>query len=567
VKRLLLGSAVLAAAVGVLVVATVPPVRLVLQSPPPDGTIAGILHVHTLRSDGRGTPEEVAAAAARAGLKFLVITDHGDATRPPDPPAYRSGVLCLDGVEISTSGGHYLALGMPAAPYPLGGEPRDVVEDVRRLGGFGIVAHPDSPTPALRWREWTAPFDAIETLNPDTSWRMRVQSPGWRSRFALFSALLDYPFRPPETIASLLEGTAISYRWKILTSRRPVVAIAGVDAHAKLAVLSADPGDVRYSLPFPGYESVFRTVSVHVLPDRPLSGDAAADGATILRAIRAGHLYTAVDAVAGPPSFALDVSNDRGRAGEGDELLAGGPVSLHVRSNAPPGFETIVWNGTEVVTSRDSEREFTIQGPAGPAVYFVEIRGRNVPWIASNAVYVRAAGPPLPAPERRIATESRTIFDRTRGLGWTVEHDASSTARLEIVPLAGGSDVRLRYALGAGSPAGQFAALAVDVPSGLGASDRLAFTIAADKPTRVSVQLRADGKTGRPAERWRRSVHVDTSEGERTVYFDDLVPAGEVESWRPRAGEVRTILFVIDTTNTRPGSAGQLVIRSAALQW
>ena len=40
-------------------------------------------------------------AAARAGLKFVVFTDHGDATRPPNPPTYRSGVLCLDGVEVS----------------------------------------------------------------------------------------------------------------------------------------------------------------------------------------------------------------------------------------------------------------------------------------------------------------------------------------------------------------------------------------------------------------------------------------------------------------------------------
>ena len=42
-------------------------------------------------------------------------------------------------------------IGLPVAPYPLGGEARDVLEDVRRLGGFGIVAHPDSPKEALRW--------------------------------------------------------------------------------------------------------------------------------------------------------------------------------------------------------------------------------------------------------------------------------------------------------------------------------------------------------------------------------------------------------------------------------
>ena len=139
-----------------------------------DGTIPGAIHIHTKRSDGRGTVDEIAAAAARAGLKFIVFTDHGDATRAPDPPAYRAGVLCLDAVEISTAGGHYIALDMPQAPYPLAGQARDVVEDVTRLGGFGIAAHPDSPKPQLRWREWTAPFDAIEFVNPDTSWRQRI---------------------------------------------------------------------------------------------------------------------------------------------------------------------------------------------------------------------------------------------------------------------------------------------------------------------------------------------------------------------------------------------------------
>jgi len=170
-RRLLLATAVIAAAVAVLAFVTIPPRRLTLETQG-DGTLPGILHIHSNRSDGRSSPDEIAAAAARAGLKFVVFTDHGDATRAPDPPTYRSGVLCVDGVEISTNQGHYVAIGLPAAPYPLAGDARDVVEDVKRLGGFGIAAHPDSPNVKLAWREWTAPFDGIELLNPDTGWRL-----------------------------------------------------------------------------------------------------------------------------------------------------------------------------------------------------------------------------------------------------------------------------------------------------------------------------------------------------------------------------------------------------------
>ena len=76
------------------------------------------------------------------------MTDHGDATRQPSP-AYINGVLCIDAVEISTNGGHVMALDMPAAPYPLGGEAAAVVEDVLRLGGMPVVQRtpiPQSPS-------------------------------------------------------------------------------------------------------------------------------------------------------------------------------------------------------------------------------------------------------------------------------------------------------------------------------------------------------------------------------------------------------------------------------------
>ena len=186
-------TAALVAAVAVWIGFTIPPPPVSMAAPT-DGTIPGIIHVHTSRSDGLSGPDEIAAAAARAGLKFLVFTDHGDATRKPDPPQYRSGVLCLDGVEISTSGGHYVAIDMPASPYPLAGEARDVVEDVRRLGGFGIAA-PDSPSRSSAGG-LDAPIDGVELLNPDTGWRLWTQQAngnpsdggggGW-------SPALDYP--------------------------------------------------------------------------------------------------------------------------------------------------------------------------------------------------------------------------------------------------------------------------------------------------------------------------------------------------------------------------------------
>ena len=152
-------------------------------------TVSGAYHIHTTRSDGLGDKASVAAAARRAGLAFAILTDHGDGTRPPDPPAYIDGVLVLDAVEISTDEGHYVALDMPRAPYPLGGASDAVIEDVRRLGGFGIAAHPDSPKPALRWTNERGLVNGLEWLNTDSEWRKD-------SRARLVRAGLAYFFRP-----------------------------------------------------------------------------------------------------------------------------------------------------------------------------------------------------------------------------------------------------------------------------------------------------------------------------------------------------------------------------------
>src|ERR671913_443690 len=100
--------------------------------------IRGAYHVHSTTSDGTGSLDEIAAAAARAGLKFVIITDHGDGTRVPEPPQYRSGVLCIEAVEVNTTGGHLVVLGARPSPYPLAGAPAVVLEDVHRLGGIGI---------------------------------------------------------------------------------------------------------------------------------------------------------------------------------------------------------------------------------------------------------------------------------------------------------------------------------------------------------------------------------------------------------------------------------------------
>ncbi|MCC7417210.1 MAG: PHP domain-containing protein [Acidobacteria bacterium] len=591
-KPRLLAAAILGLAAAGLFSITLPPARLALPTPFSDGSIPGVVHVHTNRSDGQSGIDLIAAAAARAGLKFVVFTDHGDATAPPQPPAYRGGVLCIDAVEISTSGGHVVALDMPAAPYPLAGEPAAVIEDIHRLGGFAIAAHPDSPRPELRWRDWEAPVDGVETLNLDTGWRTWAQRAGlpgqgtapvgggdqgsspWRARARLLTALLGYPFRPVETIGALSHARANIGPYAALIERRRVISIAGADAHARLEYRGDGSGSGP-SLPLPGYLPTFRAMSVHVTTERPFTGDPIEDGRLVVAAIRAGRLYTVVDALATPASIEFSAANASGTARPGDLLAPGGAIKLTVHSNMPPEFEATIWNGGEPIGAAHREQEFTVAPSSQTGAFWVSIAStrdgqEGSTWIRTNPIYVRASPEPIaPATEQDdVASsepEGEPLFDGETMAGWAVEHDTSSQGAVNVAQLVDGRALLLRFGLGDGGPAASpFVALVRDIPAGLPPGARVAFEIRSEQPMRVSLQVRAPGGA-EPGERWQTSLYAEPTPRAYSIPIAVLTPAGAAGTPHAPFQEIRSLLFVVDSLNTRPGASSRLWVSRPAL--
>ena len=562
------GTWVLTAVVGGLALAvawvllTLPPrprvVDLsVLES---EATVAGAFHIHTTRSDGQGSVDDVARAAAQAGLQFLVVTDHGDGTRLPDPPQYRSGVLTIDSVEISTTGGHYIAVGLPAAPYPLGGEPDTVVEDVRRLGGFGVVAHPTSPKTGLLWRDPALAFDAIEWLNADSEWRDE-------SRVRLLTSALRYPLRPRETLASLLSrpDDALAL-WDRASRRRQTVGLAGHDAHGRVLTGTPEEGSVSLGLGFPGYAELFQTFSLRVQLDRPFTGDGHDDAESLLHAIRAGRTFTVIDAVASPAVFQFEAIGPARTYSMGDRVPTGTPVELRAAAAAPPGTDILLFaDGRPVHTVTDQELRYRAEEPA---VYRVEVRVNgtagesSVPWIVGNAIIV-GDPPVVPPPHLRIPTARRSLMGRIRAQGgvWTVEHDPGST--VEISTDSG--RLVVRYRLADSATASPYAAAMRPVQGLVLASfDGVAFDVVADRPVRLFVQLRAGELSGGP--RWRSSFYADTVPRRVTIAFDEFDPAGPDLDGDPDLPRVDALLLVAELVNALPGSAAEVTVRGLRLE-
>ena len=542
------------------------PPRSSETAPPPASTVRGVYHVHTNRSDGSGTPDEVAEAAARAGLQFMILTDHGDGTRTPDPPAYRSGVLTLDAVELNTAGGHYAALGMPAAPYPLAGSAEAVIEDVRRLGGFGIAAHPGSPRPSLRWTGWDTSFDALEWINGDSEWRDEPRVP-------IARALATYLFRAPESLATLLDRpSAVLEHWDRLGLSRRVPVIAGTDAHARLGFSQrTDPDMSAVHVPLPGYETTFRAFSNHVVLDAPWSGRAAEDAERLLAALRNGRLYSVVDGLASPGSLSFTATSGSRRADIGDDLPIEGDVQLVASVNAPPRTTLVLLkNGERVHAVTDGRLE--MNGGRDAAVYRIEAYVRDspggppVPWILSNPIYAgltRAAAPGSsssdPAPASRIPAQ---VPEATLASG---RGDRSELGPSPLEPsvrqMAGEPPIAWSFALSPGTPTGQFAAIQIPITGGLAAFDRVQFRVSSPKPLRAWVQLRAPvGNT----DRWGITFSADSEARLIDVPLRAFGPIGVTSSEQPPLERVDSLLFVVDTMNFLPGATGSMVLSEIA---
>lgn len=555
-RRVLLLLSALAVVLILVAVSLSPRGRVHLAVAADARVVRGAVHVHTTVSDGASTPDEVALAASRAGLDFVVLTDHGDGTRVPTPPRYVAGVLTIDGVEVSTTGGHYLALGLGQTPYRLAGEPRDVIEDVTRLGGFGIAAHPDSPKGELSWREWQAPFEGLEWLNADSAWRDE-------RRGALIRALAGYWLRGPEVIASLFDRPVTTMaRWDALNRRRAVVGLAGHDAHARIGPRGDwEPTDGGRSVRLPSYEAAFRSFSLGVAVDTPFTGqDAWRDSTVLLGALRAGHVTTVMDAVAGPARLAFTATHPGGVTPMGGEVGPAVDATLSARLFPPaPGAEVqLLKDGMVVQRSSTGSLSLVHAAQSTPAVYRVEVAWAGapgqppVPWIVGNPIRVgfppsRASLPLLEPPHWARPVPMKA---------WRVEqHPASATRLVPTVLTPTNTAHTLSWRLGDGTPAGQYAAIAVSLPkSFLRGADRVSFTGRSAAPMRVSVQLRLSA-TGA---RWHRSVYLSPNPTEVSVAVRELTPI-DAEAGTPLdLDAVDAILIVVDTVNTAPGSAGEV---------
>ena len=136
------------------------------------GWYRGDLHLHTVHSDGRHQPGELATTARSVGLDFIVSTEHNTSAANRAWAACRTDrLLVIAGEEVTTRHGHWLAVGLPPHGWvdwryaPRDDVFADCAAQVRNDGGMVVAAHPGVPLPGSAWEFGFRDVDAAEVWN------------------------------------------------------------------------------------------------------------------------------------------------------------------------------------------------------------------------------------------------------------------------------------------------------------------------------------------------------------------------------------------------------------------
>ncbi|MBI4367949.1 MAG: PHP domain-containing protein [Candidatus Omnitrophica bacterium] len=322
----------------------------------------GVYHVHTQYShDSKAPLELVMETAQKAGLDFVVVTDHNNMNganvyqdmNAPKPP------LLVFGNEISTwHDGHLGALGIKETP-PNTGETAKIVEFIHNQGGYAVPAHPDSKRKP--WTNWNIEnFDGLEIYSLSDIFYVDTFRLILKAFFFTPKHFLKSVLKTPEPALKLWDS-------QLLSGRR-IAAFGSIDSHLKFRPLGRHIENLLLH---------FQAVTMYVLADE-------LDEKKMIDALGHGRSFIAFEMRGIAQDFSFTAETNGESAGMGESVSAESAVRLMVKS-PQEGTIRLIHNGR---TIRETEGTALTYESSEPGFYRVEIdRGGEI-WIISNPIYV-----------------------------------------------------------------------------------------------------------------------------------------------------------------------------------
>lgn len=342
----------------------------------------GNIHMHSKYSDGEYSIQQIAKLAHKAGLDFIVITDHETLEGLHNgEEGYHHKVLTLIGEEVNDTCNHYLALNIYKVVPNNTQNPQVVINEVNRQGGFGIIAHPvEKGSPlyqngiTFNWTDFNVTnFQGIEIWNYLSQWKDGIRG--------IISGiyLLFFPHK------GLTGPYTEVMRWldELQAKGEPVMVFGGSDAHNTRISL----GPLKLATIGPYYYS-FRCINMHILTENRLTGVFENDKKEVYSALEKGRSWVGYDFF----------HNSRGFRFSAKLKELSFPMGTKV--NLKPGlyFEIVVPKKAKVIVKKDGTRWKELYGDffhlniKEKGVYRVEVYHKHRlsyrPWIFSNSIWI-----------------------------------------------------------------------------------------------------------------------------------------------------------------------------------
>lgn len=337
----------------------------------------GAIHIHTTYSDGTGTVEEIAKAAKKAGLSWIIITDHNNLKAKPKEGIY-DGVCVIVATEISPEKeNHYIALdtkeniscNMPASEF---------VQRVKKQGGFGFIAHPDGKISrknsfrSLRWEDWSIKdFGGLEIWNYMSNWadHYNEKNP--------LKIVYQYLFR--NRVLSGPTKNVLNW-WDELNNENEAIipAIGGLDVH------SFDITRFFVTVKIFPYESMFKSLTNFICLEQKLPPDFESQKKVIQDAVKSGHNIIMNRFGHKNYKTVFYIENDSKQAYPGDIINLDNATNLKIRL-PKKGQIRIVLNGETIIEKYAKKFEHKIDKVGK---YRIEVYDKKTPWIFSNPINV-----------------------------------------------------------------------------------------------------------------------------------------------------------------------------------
>lgn len=358
----------------------------------------GAVNVHSNKSSGSGSIDEIGLAAQDAQLDFVVVTDVNDFEVNNQRETYYGNSLVLQDGEYSYLDSRLLNLNFENKNHLLGpGRSQLVISNLLSKDepdpetGFFVLSHP-----LKEGYEWTGELpvglNGIEIYNLRYIWRR-----AWmEKRNSFIWALLLYPINIQWSFSRLFASYThpeIEY-WDRNNKGHKLFAYAGADAESRARM----PGGDYWRIP--SYKSLFSVLKNHVSVSSELTGDPKADRQKLMSGLKAGNFHIGLDLIGDSSGFDMFlISKDGKSLPMGSELKLKNASQIKVSLDAVPRvpFEiTIFKNGESIFSSNSADVTLDIQSSGVyRCVVTVKLdfpfpdKDRWIPWVTSNPVYIR----------------------------------------------------------------------------------------------------------------------------------------------------------------------------------